>query len=250
MVPLHQINYGRLNDSQTQAAKIMNTTSTLTGSHLRTYKTIFQHPISHNLRWHDVQALFRQLGEVEEEANGNLKVTRNGQILVLHRPHTKDVAEVDDVMNLRHFLVQSETIPSETDEKDAHWLLVIDHHEARLFQTEMHDAIPQRILPRAPEDYVRHTQNAKEFSKGKDVPDANSFFKPVAKALQSAGRILIFGTGTGTSSEMDQFIVWLKIHHPEPASRIIGSLVVDKHHLTENQLLAMAREFYAEFGMA
>jgi hypothetical protein len=227
----------------------MNTTSTLTGSHLRTYKTIFQHPISHNLGWHDVQALFRRLGEIEEEPNGNLKVTRNGQVLVLHRPHAKDVAEVDDVMTLRHFLERSETIPPETDEKDAHWLLVIDHHEARLFQTEMHGAIPQQILPRAPEDYVRHTQNAKEFSKGKNEPDANSFFQPVAKALRAAGRILIFGTGTGASSEMDQFIAWLKLHYPEPASRIIGSLVVDEHHLTENQLLATAREFYANSGM-
>jgi hypothetical protein len=48
---------------------------------------------------------------------------------------------------------------------------------------------------------------------------------------------------------MDQFIAWLKLHHPEPASRIIGSLVVDEHHLTENQLLATAREFYANYGM-
>ena len=86
-------------------------TSALTGSHLRTYKTIFQHPISHNLGWHDVHALFRQLGQVEEEPNGNLKVTRNGQILVLHPPRTKDVSETDEVMALRHFLQRSDTIP-------------------------------------------------------------------------------------------------------------------------------------------
>jgi hypothetical protein len=55
----------------------MNTTSPLTGTHLRTYNTIFQHPISHNLGWQDVHALFRQLGQVEEEPNGNFKVTRN-----------------------------------------------------------------------------------------------------------------------------------------------------------------------------
>jgi hypothetical protein len=47
------------------------------------------------------------------------------------------------------------------------------------------------------------------------------------------------------SSEMDQFIAWLKTHHPEVAKRIIGSQVVDEHHLTTGQLLAKAREFYA-----
>jgi hypothetical protein len=44
---------------------------------------------------------------------------------------------------------------------------------------------------------------------------------------------------------MDQFIAWVKFHRPEIASRIIGSLVVDGHHLTADQLLAKAREFYA-----
>jgi hypothetical protein len=44
---------------------------------------------------------------------------------------------------------------------------------------------------------------------------------------------------------MDLFMVWLKLHHPEMAKRIIGSLVVDEHHRTEGQLLAKAREFYA-----
>jgi len=44
---------------------------------------------------------------------------------------------------------------------------------------------------------------------------------------------------------MDQFVAWLKLHHPKLAKRIIGSLVADEHHLTEGQLLAKAREFYA-----
>jgi len=222
----------------------MTTPPPLPGSHLRTYKAIFQHPVSHNLGWHDVHALFRHLGQVQEEPNGNLKVTRNGQTLVLHPPRTKDVADTDELMALRHFLERSEK-SAETDKKATHWLLVIDHREARIYRSEMHGAIPQQILPHAPEDYFRHAHNSKDFSRGKEKPDPNSFFEPVAQALQAAGQILILGTGTGTSSEMDQFVAWLKLHHLELAKRIIGSLVVDEHHLTEGQLLAKAREFYA-----
>ncbi len=228
----------------------MNTTPALTGSHLRTYKTIFQHPISHNLGWHDVHALFRQLGQVEEEPNGNLKVTRNGQTLVLHPPRTKDVSETDEVMSLRHFLERSEAPPPATDEKGEHWLLVIDHHEARIFRSEMHGTIPQQILPQEPEDYFRHAHNSKETSRGQEKPDPSSVFTPVAIALQAANHILIFGTGTGTSSEMAQFIAWSEHHHPELAKRFIGSLVVDEHHLTRDQLLAKAREFYASVKTA
>ena len=83
--------------------------TSLTGSHLRTYDRIFQHPISHNLEWRDVCALFEEMGDVEAEPNGNLKATRNGHSLVLHPPHAKDVP-VDEIMIIRHFLKQSETV--------------------------------------------------------------------------------------------------------------------------------------------
>jgi len=217
----------------------------LTGSHLRTYNTIFQHPVSHNLDWRHVRALFEYLAEVAEQPNGNLKVTRNGQSLVLHPARTKDVAETDEIMALRHFLERSETAAPTTDKKETQWLLVIDHHEARLFCIEISGGLPKQILPHKPDDYFRHAHNSKDFSRGQEKPDPNSFFEPVAKALKATGQILIFGTGTGTSSEMDQFIAWLKLHHPELAARIIGSLVVDEHHLTDGQLLEKAREFHS-----
>jgi hypothetical protein len=223
----------------------MNTTTPLNGSHLRTYDRIFQHPISHNLEWRDVHSLLGKLGEVAEEHNGTLKITRNGRLLVLHAPRNKDIAEMNDIMTLRHFLERSETAAPEADEKAIHWLLVIDHHEARIFHAEISGGIPQQILPHKPEDNFRHAHNSKEVSRGQERPDPNSFFEPVARALQAPGPILIFGTGKGTSSEMEQFVGWSNAHHPEMAKRIIGTLTVDEHHLTEGQLLAKAQEFYA-----
>ena len=222
----------------------MNPPSSLTGSHLRTYNTLFQHPAAHNLQWHDVHALFRHLGHVAEEPNGNLKVTRNGQTLILHPPRTKEVAETDELVALRHFLQRSETIPPDSATTEAHWLLVIDHHEARIFRTEMDGTSPKRILPHQPAHF-NHTPNSQQFARGQEKPDPNSFFEPVAQALAAAGPVLLFGHGTGQASEMDQFIAWAKVHHPALAGRIIGSQVVDDHHLNESQLLGKAREFYA-----
>jgi len=223
----------------------MKTSTPLTGSHQRTFDRIFQHPISHNLEWRDVHALLGEMGDVAKEHNGSLKVTRNGQTLVLHPTSKKDVAEMDEVMALRHFLERSETASPQISETETHWLLVIDHHEARIFRSEMDGATPQQILPYEPENYFRHAHNSKTTSRGQEKPDPNTFFEPVAKVLQAVGPILVFGTGTGTSSEMEQFIGWLKHHHPEVAKRVIGSLVVDEHHLTEGQLLAKAKGFYA-----
>ncbi len=229
----------------TRLSDPVNPPSSLAGAHLRTYRTIFQHPISHNLEWRAVRALLSKLGQIAEEPNGNLKVTRNGWTLVLPQPRTKDVADPEELMALRHFLERSETPAPETNDREMHWLLVIDHHEARIFRSEIHGSVPQQILPHEPDNHFRHAHNAKDFSRGQEKPDPNSFFEPVAKALQPAGQILVFGSGTGMSSEMDQFITWMAGHHPELAQRIIGSLVVDEHHLTTDQLLEKAREFYA-----
>ena len=228
----------------------MNSPAPLTGSHLRTYQTIFQHPLSHNLAWHDVHGLLRHLGQVVEEPNGSLKVTRNGQVLMLHPARTKDVAETDELMALRHFLEGSEAAVPGTNGTEARWLVVIDHREARIYRSAEPGAVAQQIRPHAPEDFFRHAPNSKDFSRGQEKPDPNSYFEPVAGVLNGAGKILIFGTGTGTSSEMDQFVAWLKQHRPELAKRIIGAEVVDEHHLTEGQLLAKAREFFAKARMA
>jgi len=217
----------------------------LSGSHLRTYNAILQHPVPHNLDWRNVRALFEHIAEVVEQPNGNLRVTRNGQVLVLHPPRTKDVAETDEILELRRFLERSEAPPPGTNGEGQHCLVVINHHEARIFRSEMRGSVPEQILPHAPDDYFRHAHNSKDFSRGQEKPDPNSFFEPVAAALQHARKILVFGTGTGTASEMQQFVSWLGIHHPDIAARVAGSVTVDEGHLTDGQLLEKAREFYA-----
>jgi hypothetical protein len=155
------------------------------------------------------------------------------------------VAEADEVMILRHFLQGSETRTPEAGEAEMDWLVVIDHHEARLFRSEMRGSVPQQILPHEPGRYFRHAPHSRDFTRGEERPDPNTFFGPLAHALLPAGRILIFGTGTGMASEMKQFVDWLAQHQPELSKRVIGSLAVDENHLSDGQLLEKAREFYA-----
>jgi hypothetical protein len=222
----------------------MKSSAPLDGSQLRTYEQIFQHPIAHSIRWNDVFGMFRQLGTVETETNGNVKVTRNGQFIVLKPTHSKEVTDADEVMALRHFLKLTEIKPIQSDGAEVHWLVVINHQRARLFRTEMSNALPKEIVPHEPSEYFRHAHHSRDFSRGKDKPDPNTFFEPVAKELMIGGPILVFGSGTGKSSEMEQFTGWLKEHHPELSQRVLGTVVVDENHQTDGQLLQKAREFY------
>lgn len=217
----------------------------LSGAHLRSYNKIFCHPISHNLGCREARALLNRLGEVVEEPNGNLRFSRNGHVLVIQSPRPGESMDVERLIALRHFLEGSEAPAADGAEKEAHWLVVIDHHEARVFRSVMHGSVPSRILPHKPEDFFRHAHNSKDFARGREKPDPNSFFGSVALVLGSVGAVLIVGSGKGTGSEMGEFIKWLDSKHPEISRRVIGSVVVDQHHLTEAQLLRTAQEFYA-----
>ena len=137
-----------------------------------------------------------------------------------------------------------------TDEHQAapHLLVVIDHQEARVYRTELHGSVPQRLVPYDPYGYRKHLHSAHEWTDGKRQPERKSYYEAIAKTLRGAEQVLLFGSGTGRSSAMDQLLADLREHHHDVAEKIIGSVVVDPHHTTENQLLAHARDFYAQYN--
>ena len=129
-----------------------------------------------------------------------------------------------------------------------HLLVVIDHQEAKVYRTELHGTVPQRLVPYDPHGYRKHLHSAHEWTDGKRVPERKSYYEAIAKTLRGAEQVLLFGSGTGRSSAMEQLVADLTAYHHDVAEKIIGTLVVDPHHTTENQLLAHAREFYAEYN--
>src|ERR1700722_11332282 len=128
----------------------------------------------------------------------------------------------------------------------AHLLVVLDHPEARVYRTEVQGSVPMSIVPYDPHGYGKHLHSAHEWTDGKRPPERKSFYEAVAKTLRGAEQVLLFGSGTGRSSAMDQLLADLKDNHSDVAEKIIGSVIVDAHHTTEGQLLAKARDFYAE----
>jgi hypothetical protein len=226
----------------------------LSGSHQKVYERVFQHPMPHNLQWREVWAMLGAIGDAQavEEANGNLKVTRNGQTLMLHRPRGKDLADTKELMQVRHFLERSGApapAPAPAVAESAagtHLLVVIDHRQARIFRTEMHGATPKRIEPYDPFGFGRDLHYNQDDSNGQRKPELKSFYEAVARTLRGAEKILLFGTGTGASSAMEHLLADLKKNHHDIAAKVVGSIAVDEHHLTDDQLLAKAREFFAK----
>ena len=219
--------------------------SQLSGSHRRIYDGIFRHPAARNLDWRDVRSMLGALAEVVEEPNGNLKVTRNGQSLILHPSLHKNVAEIEELMEIRHFLERSGAVDPQAEAAGIHLLVVIDHRQASVYKTEVHGSVPQRIAPYDPEGFDRHLHYVQDDSNGQRKPELKSFYEAIAKTLHGAEQILLFGGGTGASSAMEELLIELKHHHGDVAKRVVGSVVLNETHLPEDQLLAKAREFYA-----
>lgn len=75
----------------------------LNNHHLNTLSVIFAHPVSHNVRWHDVLSLLEAVGEVEERHDGRFKVTIGSETEVIDRPKHKDIG-TEMVVDLRRML--------------------------------------------------------------------------------------------------------------------------------------------------
>jgi hypothetical protein len=220
--------------------------SDLNGRHRHTYETIFRHPVAHNLEWHDVRSLLAAVGDVTEGHNGALQVARNGHTEVFHAPKHKDVATAEHVLALRHFLERSAAPAAATAvPPGTNLLVVIDHHEAKVYRAEMSGAVPQQLVPYDPHGFRRHLHSQAEETDGHRKPERKSYYEAIAKTLRGAERVLIFGHGTGASSAMEQLLIDLKHNHHDVAACVVGTVVIDEHHRTDEQLLAQAREFFA-----
>jgi hypothetical protein len=110
--------------------------------------------------------------------------------------------------------------------------------------------VPRRIVPEDIDGAGRHLRRVDVEVNGQRRPELRSFYDAVAAALGAAEKILLFGGGTAASSAMEHLQSELRHRHPDLAGRVIGSVVIDERHLTEDQLLAKGREAFAAHGAA
>lgn len=66
---------------------------------------IFKDPVPSDIRWTDIESLFKGFGGIIEEREGSrICVKLNGVKLVFHRPHPKRITDKGAVKSVRKFL--------------------------------------------------------------------------------------------------------------------------------------------------
>ena len=75
--------------------------------HQKTVEAIFARPVSANIQWRDIEALFAELGaEITEREGSRVAVVLLGEVRVFHRPHPSPNTDKGAVASIRKWLEQ------------------------------------------------------------------------------------------------------------------------------------------------
>lgn len=73
--------------------------------HHKTLEAIFARPVSANIQWRDVEALFTELGaEISEREGSRVAVFLFREVRVFHRPHPGPNTDKGAVASIRQWL--------------------------------------------------------------------------------------------------------------------------------------------------
>ena len=73
--------------------------------HRKMLASIFARPVSGNIRWNDIESLFKSLGaEISEAEGSRVRVFLFGEICVFHRPHPSPMTDKGAVESIGKWL--------------------------------------------------------------------------------------------------------------------------------------------------
>jgi hypothetical protein len=217
------------------AAKIA---AKITSRDQRTLDRIYQHPITHNLEFRDVTALFDSIGAAAPQHNGDIRLRVGDQTLTLKSPHPKDIG-VDEVILIRHLLDQTSWSPKAAvgavqTARPADSIIIIDYRGANI----------HRLNPDDTPYYLPHNTNVKICN---DIWSADRrFFARIADAVNDAGRIVVISNGKGCNNAADHLIAWMDTHRSQVRANIVREIVANPPNMTGATLLALATHALAQ----
>jgi hypothetical protein len=237
------------------APAVAQTQLSLTGSHRRTLEAIFRHPTAHNLEWSDIVGLIGAIGEAHEQSNDKFVLEVAGKRHLMHKPHTKDVTS-DEVIDLRHFLMQTGSLPEHPAEAVTHpdpvapdLLIVVDHHGTKIFHVDVmsDEAAEDVIRPYDPHHFLHHLKHKDQSrERGRRAPEEPAYYARIADAVALAGKIVVVGHGAGKSNAAHHLTEYLRSHHPATYKRVVAEAVCDLSTITTPQLLEIARKAFRQ----
>jgi hypothetical protein len=224
--------------------------------HARTLQALFSHPVHHDLRMSDVEALLHHVGiRVEHLSDHRFKLQQpNGLTLTLHAApglHHSFLDE-DGVLRLRRYLKQGGITPehplaetaSPHGDQSRRLVMHLDHRGARLWwlmgdKIETSELHPHGLWNSHQRLSHRHDRDMA----GQRAPVDHAFLNQLSDAVLQADRVLLLGHGHGESDLRLLLRKHIEQHHPDLIQRLEVE-VLDDTASTEAELLAVARTHF------
>lgn len=78
----------------------------------KTLELIYSRPVSANIKWKEIESLFRSLGaELVEREGSRVEVFLFNEVRVFHRPHPQPDTDKGAVSSIREWLKSNEVTP-------------------------------------------------------------------------------------------------------------------------------------------
>jgi len=126
--------------------------------------------------------------------------------------------------------------------------VAITRDEARVWKavTDSRHA-PESIHAPSEKNRHHHVREAQHHH-GHDTDHDNPvFYESITRAVDDASWILLVGHGRGKANEMLHLIQYWERKHPDVARKVVGAVDSDLEALSEHQILALARDWFADY---
>jgi hypothetical protein len=224
--------------------------------HERTLQALFAHPLHHDLRLADVEALLLHLGmhvEHRSDHRFNLKAP-SGATVVVHAASGKHHPFLNEegTLRLRRFLKQEGITPEHPIADAPHprgdqakrLVVHLDHRGARLWWLKGNEINTSTLQPHGPwSSHQRLSHRHDRDLAGERAPLDYDYLNQLSKALLEADRVLLLGHGHGQSDLRELLKQHLSQHHPSAEERLEVAMA-DDTACTDAELLAIAREHF------
>jgi hypothetical protein len=124
-------------------------------------------------------------------------------------------------------------------------VVAVTQNETRVWNAGLDsNSKPEKI--HAPEHEARHhhqRQASNHLSHAHGSHD-DVYYDSIADAVSGAKEVLIVGHGKGKASHMLRLVQYLERKHPSIAQKVVGSIDSDLPSMTENQILALSRQWF------
>lgn len=224
--------------------------------HAHTLEALFHHPLKHDLRMSDVEALLVHLGaHIEHLSDHRIKLQlTSGETMVLHAAGGvhHPFLEANGVLRLRRFLEEAGISPEHSEAPHPHprgdqakrLVIHLDHREARLWWLEGDEVETSTLRPH--DLWSSHQRLSHRHDRdvaGQRAPLDYDYLSQLSEAVLKADRVLLLGHGHGQSDLRELLKRHIGQHHSQAEERLEVA-TIDDTGCTDAELLAVARKHF------